>query len=62
VQNIISAHASCARFFLKKKSARGKSCKKQVAHGTSLAIYNTEACTFRYDEHYDMTIDKINKF
>jgi hypothetical protein len=31
--------------FFKKKSARGKSCAKiTVAHGTSLAIYNTEAC------------------
>jgi hypothetical protein len=35
--------------FFKKKIRPWKSCKKiTVAHGTSLAIYNTEACTFRY--------------
>jgi hypothetical protein len=43
VQNIISAHASCARFF-KKKSARKIMCKKiTVAHGTSLAIIQKPA-------------------
>jgi hypothetical protein len=47
VQNIISAHASCARFFFK-KIRPWKIKKITVAHGTSLAIYNTEACTFRY--------------
>jgi hypothetical protein len=47
-------------FFLK-KSARGNRKKITVAHGTSLAIYNTEACTFRYMMNIDMTIDIKNK-